>query len=329
MMEPTTRRKFLSQSMGLAAAGASLAASPAVHAQAGYPDRPVRIVVAWPPGGNADLSARIIATKLAERLGQQFVVENKPGASTIIGTDAVAKSAADGYTLLVNINTALSKYMPRETKPPYDAGRDLVPLFGVSYTQLFLAVNTQAVPSTTLREFIAFAKGKRMAYGSYGLNTTPHFFAEMVNRHAQLGMAHLPYKGESPMLADLVGGQVQMGFVSFAGSRGFVREGKLRLLAVVGHTRSEFAPEIPTVTEAGVPGVTLTGSIAFYAPARTPEAILRKLEAAGREAVMLPDVQERFRVGGNTPWPATSADLGKSLDDQDRQWQALLSALGA
>lgn len=328
MNELKTRRRWLSQSIGLAAAYSPLAALRPASAQTSYPERPVRIVVAWPAGGNADVSTRIVATKLGERLGQQFIVENKPGASTTIGTDAVARSAADGYTLLVNINTALSEFAPRDFKAPYDARRDLAPVFGVSYTQLFLAVNTQLVPSPTLRDFLAFARGKQMAYGSYGQNTTPHLFAELVNRHGRLGMVHVPYKGEAPMLADLVGGQVQMGYVSYAASRGFVREGKLRLLAVVGHARSEFAPDIPTVTEAGVPGVTLTGSIAFYAPARTPDAILRKLEAAGREVVMLPEVQERFRSAGNTPWPATSAELGKSLDDQDRKWQALLSALG-
>lgn len=325
MHDSITRRAAAGRVLALSAGVAGLA-RPA-HAQS-YPERPVRIVVAWPAGGNADVSTRIIATKLGERLGQQFIVENKPGAATSIGSDAVAKAPPDGYTLLVNINTALSLFAPREVKLPYDPHKDLAPLFGVSYTQLFLAVNTQAVPSKTLREFLAFAKGKQMAYGSYGLNTTPHFFAEIVNRAGQLGMAHVPYKGEAPMLADLVGGQVQMGFVSLAASRGFVREGKLRLLGVVGHQRSEFAPEIPTVTEAGVPGVTLTGSIAFYAPARTPEPILRKLEAAGREAVMLPDVQERFRSAGNTPWPASSAELGKSLNDQDRQWQELLRVLG-
>lgn len=326
MQNRITRRAAVSRAIALSAGAAGLARPS--HAQT-YPDRPVRIVVAWPAGGNADVSTRVIATKLSERLGQHFIVENKPGAGTAIGTDAVAKAPPDGYTLLVNINTALSEHMPREVKPPYDGRRDLAPVFGVSYTQLFLAVNTQAVPSTTLRDFLAFAKGKQLAYGSYGQNTTPHFFAEIINRHGQLGMAHVPYRGEAPMLNDLVAGQVQMGFVSYNASRGFVRNGKLRLLAVVGHTRSEFAPDIPTVTEAGVPGVTLTGAIAFYAPARTPEPMLRRIEAAGREAVMLPDVQESFRAAGNTPWPATGVELGKSLDDQDQQWQALLRSLGS
>lgn len=322
-MIDTSKRSFVTSVATATAIGVFLVAADPAWSQT-YPSRPVRIIVAWPPGGNADITARMIAIKLAERLGQPFIVENKPGAGTVIGTDAVAKATPDGYTLLVNINTALSSYLPREYPISYDPHKDLAPLFGVSYTQLFLAVNSNHIPSTSVKELLEFSKDKKMAYGSYGTNTTPHLFAEVLNRHGKLGMVHIPYKGESPMLADLVGGQVQMGFVSYGASQGFVRDGKIRLLAVVGNKRSEYAPNVPTLTEAGVPGITLTGSIAFYAPSRTPPEIIRKLEQTGREIVMLPSIQERLRAQMNTPWPASALELNESLDDQDRQWQDLL-----
>jgi tripartite-type tricarboxylate transporter receptor subunit TctC len=286
----------------LAAALAMAACTAVAFAQApAYPAKPVRIIVPYPAGGTTDIIARLAAAQLSERLRQPFVVENRAGASGAIGSVAVAQAAADGYTLVMGtasshgINSALQKNLP------YDAVKDFAPVTVVASTPNIIVVHP-SVPARTLGELLALAKARpgQINFGSTSPGGSPHMSAELLKMMAGVDMTHVPYKGASPMLTDLMGGQIQAGFDNLPSTIAFVRSGKLRALAVTTAQRWPGAADIPTVAES-VPGYEVSGWFGLLAPAGTPKAVLDTLQTAVAQAVRDPEVTRQLRSLGAEP----------------------------
>ena len=271
-----------------------------------YPSRALRMVVPFPPGGPTDITGRTLAQKLSERWNQPVVVENRPGAGSIIGTEIAAKSAPDGYTILLGSNSiALQPLL--QSKLPYDPQRDLLPVILAVRIPNVLIVHP-SVPANTLAEFIALAKAKpaTINYASVGNATGPHLFGELFRGMTGVDIVHVPYKGTAPAVNDLLAGQVQALFDSLATALPNIRAGKLRALGVTSLQRSKSAPDIPTISEAGAPGYEATGWFGVLVPAGTPGDIVAKMNAELGIILKQPDVEERFlkfgaEGGGGTP----------------------------
>lgn len=271
-----------------------LPAAAALGQPAAYPSKPLRMFVNFPPGGSVDIIGRSIATKISETLGQPVVVENRAGASGNIGGEAVAKSPADGYTLLMT-NGATLTTNPHLYRMSFDPVRELTPITQVARISSMLVVHP-SVPVTSAKEFLAYAKANpgKLAYGSAGNGSGPHITAELMNKMAGLSTVHVPYKGIAPAIADLVGGQTQFMFVD-GGAYPHVVAGKLRLLAVASGTRLAFLPDTPTMIEAGVPGFHYDSAHTLVVPAGTPVEVLARLNTEVVKALRSPDLTERIR----------------------------------
>jgi tripartite-type tricarboxylate transporter receptor subunit TctC len=285
---------LLSYTAALVAAQSALAQAPQSGVGQAYPTRPVRIVVPFAPGGNVDLVARAVAQPLGAGLGQQVIVENRPGSSGLVATHLVAKAAPDGYTLLAMANT-FAVVPSLISNPGYDPLKDFA---GISLTCLVpqvLVVNP-ALPARSVRELVALAKARpgEISYASAGVGGTGHIAAELFNRHAGLRMLHVPYKGNAQAIVDVISGQVTMMFDQVSTSLGHIRAGKLRPLAVTSLKRSPLLPSIPTVDESGVRGYEDTTFNGLMAPAGTPRAILVRLHAEVAKAVQQPLLRKRF-----------------------------------
>jgi tripartite-type tricarboxylate transporter receptor subunit TctC len=248
--------------------------------------------------GSNDIMARLVAQKLSDALGQQFVVDNRPGASGIIGTDIVAKAPPDGYTVLMmsltfTVNPSLF------SKLPYDTVRDLIPVTMVASAPLMLVVHP-SVPAKSVTEFIAYAKANpgKLNFGSGGPGTTPHLAGEMIKTMAGIQVTHIPYKGGAPALTDLVAGQIQFMCENIPGTLPFAKAGKLRALAVTDLKRSPLLPELPTLDEAGLKGYQIVGWNGLFVPAGTPQPIVNRLNAEVVKALALPDVKDRLATLG-------------------------------
>ena len=312
------------------AAALYLAASAtAAQAQANYPSKPVRVIVPYPAGGTTDIIARIAANQLTERLKQPFIVENRAGASGAIGSQAVAQSAPDGYTLLMGtasshgINSALQKSLP------YDAVKDFAPVTVVANTPNIIIANPN-VPVKNLGDLIKLAKAEpgKINFGSTSPGGSPHMSAELVKMMASIDMTHVPYKGAAPMLTDLIGGQVQIGFDNLPSSIGFVKSGKVRALAVTTAKRWPGAPDIPTVAESGVPGYEVSGWFGLLAPAGTPKDILHKLQAAIADAVRSPAVSKQLQDLGAEPVANTPEVFAQEIKDDVEKWITVVKNTG-
>jgi len=264
----------------------------------GYPSKPVRIVVPLVPGGNLDIVARAVGQRLGEGLGQQVIVENRPGASSLVGTQYVAKSAADGYTLLAMANTFAS--VPSViANPGYDPIKDFT---GVTLTCKVaqVLVVTPALPVKSVKELVALAKARpgELSYGSSGNGSTGHFAAELFNQKAGLKMLHVPYKGNAQALVDIIAGQVMMMYDQVSTSHPHVKAGKLKALAVTSSTRSSLFPDLPTVDEAGVKGYEAITYNGLLAPAGTPREVLARLQSEVAKAVAVPAMRNNFLERG-------------------------------
>lgn len=276
---------------------AALLATASAAAQE-YPNRAVRIVVPFAVGGPADIYGRFVGARLSEALGQPFVVENRPGAGAVIGSDAVAKSAPDGYTLLVmsNTHTVNETLIP---KKPYDLMRDLAPISGINYSDLLLVVHP-SVPANTLQEFLALARSKPKAlnYASSGPGTPYHMAGELFKHMAGVDIEHIPYKGSDGARTGILGGQVHMMFDAITTMAGQARAGKVKALATSGRTRSQITPEVPTVSEAGVPGYEAVIWLGVMAPAGTPRPVLERLSGEIVKVVESPEVKASWAKQG-------------------------------
>lgn len=300
-----------------------------LHAET-YPARPIRLVVPFPPGGPTDVLARIVATRLAEKLGQGVVVDNKPGASGMIGADMVAKAAPDGYTLLANasihvINPSLY------AKPRYDAIADFAPIGNLADVPLVLVVNPQ-VPARSVQELIALAKSAKppLSFASSGNATAQHLSGEAFK--ATIGadsMQHIPYKGSSPALTDLVGGQVQLMFDSLPSSQPFIKSGSLRALAVTTSRRSSALPQIPTLAESGLPGFNFSTWYGMWAPAATPPAIVQRISREIAAIVRQPEVRQQFLALGAEPVGNTPEEFGAFTRSELAKWAQVVKQSGA
>jgi tripartite-type tricarboxylate transporter receptor subunit TctC len=280
------------------------AASPAAEDQtARYPDRPIKILVGFAAGGGTDVAARILAQKLTETLGQSVVVENRPGASGMIAAEAAAKSAADGYTLMMGSQTTLAVAPALYRKFSIDAARDFVGVAKAGVSPLVLVVHPP-VPARSIMELIALAKAGpgTINFGSGGLGTTPRMAGELFSIQAGIKMVHVAYRGEAPAINDLLGGQLHLIFANLSAVIGNVKAGSLRALAVTSAQRTVTAPEIPTVAEVALPGFEAATWFALVAPAGTPREIVRRLNTEVTRLVGQPDIRQRF------------ADLGMSID---------------
>ena len=313
----------------LAAALAMAACTAVAFAQApAYPAKPVRIVVPYPAGGTTDIIARLAAAQLSERLRQPFVVENRAGASGAIGSVAVAQAAADGYTLVMGtasshgINSALQKNLP------YDAVKDFAPVTVVASTPNIIVVHP-SVPARTLGELLALAKARpgQINFGSTSPGGSPYMSAELLKMMAGVDMTHVPYKGASPMLTDLVGGQIQAGFDNLPSTIAFVRSGKLRALAVTTAQRWPGAADIPTVAES-VPGYEVSGWFGLLAPAGTPRAVLDTLQTAVAQAVRDPEVTRQLRSLGAEPVASRPEAFAQQIRADVDKWRGVVKATG-
>lgn len=313
----------------LAAAVASLMVLPlAVQAQ-DYPVRSIRLVVPFPPGGPTDVLARIVAIRLGERLGQPVVVDNKPGASGMIGADMVAKAAPDGYTLLANasihvINPSLY------AKSPYDAIADFAPVSNLADVPLVLAVNPK-LPARSVKELVALAKSSKtsLAFASAGNATSQHLSGEAFKLAAGIDMLHVPYKGSAPALTDLIGGQVQLMFDSMPSAMPHVKAGTIRPLAVTTPKRSSALPEVPTVAESGYAGFAISTWYGVWAPAATPPAVVQRLSREIAAIVRLPEVREQFAGLGADPVGNTPTEFAGFVKAELTKWAGIVKRSGA
>jgi tripartite-type tricarboxylate transporter receptor subunit TctC len=294
-----------------------------------YPSRPVRIVVPFAAGGPADIYARVVGEKLQGSLGQPFVVENRPGGGAILGTDAVAKSAPDGYTLLMMSNTHTVNESLFAEKP-YQLMRDLVPVAPINYSDLVMVVHP-SVPAATLAEFIALAKAKPggLNYASSGPGTPYHMAGELFKAMANVNIVHVPYKGSAGARTDILGGQVQMMFDAITTMAPNVRAGKLKALATSGKTRSAVLPEVPTLNEAGVPGYDAVIWLGIMAPAGTPRPIVEKLNAEITRAVNSPEMREAWGKQGAVAMSMTPEEFTRFLREDIEKWARIVKISGA
>jgi tripartite-type tricarboxylate transporter receptor subunit TctC len=294
-----------------------------------YPVKSVRMVVPFAAGaGSNDIMARLVAQKLTDGFGQQFVVDNRPGASGIIGTDIVAKAQPDGYTLLMmsltfTVNPSLF------SKLPYDTVKDFMPVTMVASAPLMLVVHP-SVPAKSVAEFIAYAKANpdKLNFGSGGPGTTPHLAGEMLKTMAGLQMIHIPYKGGAPALADLVGGQIQFMLENIPGTLPFAKAGKLRALAVTDLKRSPLLPDLPTLDESGLKGYQIVGWNGLFVPAGTPQAIVNQLYTAVGRALALPDVKDRLSIMGADGVGDTPQHFTAFIKAEIPKWAKVVKAAG-
>ncbi len=297
-------------------------------AQQGYPVRPVRLIVPSSPGGGTDITARLIAPKLSEYLGQQVVVENRPGAGTMIGGEAVARAAPDGYTLLMGISTlAINPAIYR--KVPYDALRDFVPVSqAVSLSNIL--VTHPSLPPRNVRELIAFARARpgQINYASAGVGTSPHLSMALFLSMTGLKMEHVPYKGSGPGVIDLVAGHVPVMMPNMLSALPHIKAGRLRAHGVTGTKRASGAPEIPTIAEAGVPGYEAVQWYGVLAPAGTSREIVAKLHGAVVRAVQNADVKARFLADGADPVGSSPEEFAAYIRAETAKWAKVVKDAG-
>jgi len=305
-----------------------LAAVPAAQAQA-WPNKPIRMVVPYPPGGPTDIVARVVGQKLSERLGQPIVVDNRPGAGGNIGADAVAKSAPDGYTMLV-ATTAHAINMTLFAKPGYNTRTDFAPVSMLTSGPLVL-VTAPSTPASNVAELIAMAKANpgKVTFASSGNGQSTHLSAELFDSMAGIRMTHVPYKGSAPALTDVMAGQATVMFDTMLSAMPFVRDGKLRALAVTGAARSPAAPDIPTVAQAGLPGYEATAWNALLVPAGTPAAVVDKLSEALKAVLTQDDVRTRFATQGFAATWTSPPDTGRFVVHEIDKWGKVVKASGA
>jgi len=302
--------------------------APAWAQTAAYPGRFVKIVIPYPPGGITDIAGRALAQKLAESLGQSFVVENRPGGGGTIGAGVAAKSPADGYTLFLGGSTSHGTIPNTYAKLPYDAQKDFAPIALVASTPMLVLVNP-SVQAKSVGELIAYLKANpgKMAYASTGTGGAIHLTVELFKAMSGTDIRHVPYKGSVPALTDLIGGHVELMFDNMPSALPQVKGGKLRALAVTSAKRSSQVPDIPSVAES-VAGFDSTTWVALYAPAGTPPEIIARLNAAVNQALKSADVLSRFEAAGLEAGGGTAADLGRLTREELAKWAGVVRKIG-
>ncbi|MBL0422682.1 tripartite tricarboxylate transporter substrate binding protein [Ramlibacter sp. AW1] len=317
----------------LTAATAALAGLVPAHAQdaaANWPTRPVRLVVTFPPGGSSDAAARIVAPKLAERLGQPVVVENRPGAGGGIGLDLVAKAPADGYTIVLASAGGLTANPSLYKQLSYNPERDFAPvtLFG---TSPFVLLANPSLPAQNVAELLKLAKSQpgRLSYASGGNGTAMHLSGELLKSMGDARILHIPYRGSGPALLAVMSGETNLAIADLATVSGQLKSGRVKVLGVLSKERSALAPEFPTLAETGLRGYESAGWFAILAPAGTPPAIVQKLNTDITAVLRAPDVRERFAAAGLEPLPSTPQELASLMKSETAKWAKVIKESGA
>ncbi len=308
----------------LRCAAIALASALSFAAAADYPDKPLRLVVPFPPGGSTEPLARVLSQKLGETFGQQVIVDNRPGAGSTIGAEIVARSPADGYTLLLSsISNAISAAL--YPKLNFDIVRDFAPITLLATTPGVLVVHP-ALPVKTVKEFIALAKAKpeQLAYSSAGNGTPPHLSAELLAGMTGIKLIHVPYKGGGPSIIALLSGEAQFSIASLPSAIGHMRSGKLRALGVTTPQRTPSLPALPTIAESGVAGYSAETWLGLAVAARTPKEITARLHAATAKAMMLPEVRERLDTLGYIPRIGSAEEYSNFVHSEVEKWRKVV-----
>ena len=301
----------------------------AAHAQQPYPTRPVRLIVPFTPGAINDLIARLLAARLAESWRQQVVVDNRPGAGTVIGTDLVAKATPDGHTLLL-VSAAFAINPTLYAKLPFDPVRDFAPVTLIGAAP-FVMVAAPALPVRSVKELVALAKSKpgQLSYASTGIGATAHLVGEMLKTAAGIDLVHIPYKGFAPALTDVIAGQVQVTYGTYSTLAPHMQAGRIRALAVTSAKRSQVAPELPTIAEAGYPNFNATAWWGVAAPARVPAEIVQKLQTDLLAIVRQPEMRERLTREGVDVAGDQPAQFAVFIREEIQRWGAAVKQSGA
>jgi tripartite-type tricarboxylate transporter receptor subunit TctC len=296
-------------------------------AQAQWPDRPIKLIVPFSAGSSSDIIARVVAAKVGERLGQQIVVDNRVGGSTIIGTDAVAKAAPDGYTLGLANATTHAASVVLSANLPFDPMKDFAPVAMIGSSPFVLIGATQ-LPASTLQDVMALARAKpgALSYASAGTGTLAHLAGELFKRKADVDITHVPYRGSAQSMLDLMQGRIDLSVSTIPPTLPHIREGKLRALATMSEQRNVMLPDIPTVAEAGVPGCEAALWTAIVAPARTPAEIVARLNAAVLSAMATPDLQQALKVQGVDPEPGPPQAVAARIAADIVKWREVVAA---
>ena len=313
-------------------AGAALLAPGHVYAQggaSGYPTRPVRFVIPYPPGGNTDVFSRLVGSALSERMGQQFVMDNRPGAAGTLGATLVARSAPDGYTLLMGTFGNVIAARAINPRLAYDPVKDFAAVCSIASPPGLLVVHP-SVPAKSVKEFIAHAKANpgKLNYATPGPGAWNHLFFELLKQRAGIDLVHVPYKGIGPGVVDLIAGNVQASIASIPSSLQHVRSGRLKALAATGEKRTPLLPDLPTIAESGVPGYRAAGWFAVLAPAKTPATIVSKLNAEIVRVLETEQMRKALAAEGADPAPATPDAVAASIREQIEQLTPIAQGLG-
>jgi tripartite-type tricarboxylate transporter receptor subunit TctC len=300
---------------------------PTRDARAEWPDRPIRMIVPFGAGSSSDTIARLIAVKLGDRLGQQVVVENRVGGSTIIGTDAVAKSAKDGYTLGLANTTTHAASAALNTSLPFDPVKDFTPVAMIGSSP-FILVSAPQVPAATLKDFVALAKAEpgKLSYASAGTGTLAHLAGELFKRKADIDITHVPYRGTAQSMFDLMQGRIELSVSTIPPTLAHIRDGKLKALAVMSGTRNEMLPDVPTVGQAGVPGCEAALWTAVVLPAGVPADIVARLSATVLAVVNSPEVQQNLKIQGVDPEPGAADLVAARIRDDIVKWRDVVES---
>ena len=307
----------------LLAAAPARAAERASEAQ-NYPNRPIRLIDPYAPGGGAGLVARLVGAKLYETWGKQVVVDNRPGAAAAIGTEIAARSAPDGYTLCMGTSGSIA-INPNVNKVPYDPVKDLIPITQTS-AQVMLVALHPSVPITSVKELIAYARAQpgKLIYASSGTGGSGHLAVELFQALAKVKMTHVPYKGSGPAVLALVAGEVQLGFNNILAVLPHVNSGRLKAIAVTSAKRAPAVPNLPTVAEAGVPGYEATSWNGIFAPAKTPRPIIDKIHAEVVKILNTPDVREKLVAAGSDPVGSTPEEFLAFIKSELARWGKII-----
>ena len=307
-----------------------LTIGPATVLAQAYPAKPVRLIVPYPPGGSTDILARLLAEKISLSLGQQMVVENRAGATGAIGAEAVAKSPADGYTLLMGVNGPITIAPAMRPAMPYDSLRDFAPVILVADAPKLLVINS-SIPATTLQEFINWAKAqpKPINFASAGVGATGHLASEMLSQRAGFPANHVPYKGGGPAIIDVIGGHVLFMFEVMPQLLPHVQAGRLRALGISSAERTKAIPSLPTVAEQGFSGFQSSTWFGILAPAGTPDVVINRLNAEFSKALAEPDMVKRLTELGAAWSPNSPADYATFLRADLEKWRGVVTKCGA